>query len=102
MKALSFLLVPATALALTTVLANVSSLNLSMSASQAANGPFRDGLYLGTLAARSGEAPHIAFGRWAQPHDRESFAAGYRQAYADTVATRPEKVKTASEATLVR
>jgi hypothetical protein len=90
MKALSFLLVPATALALTTVLVNASNINLSTSASQAANGPFRDGLYLGTRAARGGEAPHIAFGRWAQSQDRESFSAGYRQAYADTVATDPK------------
>ncbi len=49
-------------------------------------GPFRDGLYLGRLAAERGEGPHISLGRWSNPANRELFAAGYRQGY-DEAAT---------------
>lgn len=47
-----------------------------------ADGAFRDGLYLGRLAAQHGVQPHITVGRWSTPHDRDSFAAGYRMGYA--------------------
>ncbi len=49
-------------------------------------GAFRDGLYLGRLAAGRGEDPHISLGRWSSPANRELFAAGYRQGY-DEAAT---------------
>jgi hypothetical protein len=42
---------------------------------------FRDGMYLGKLAAQKGEPQHIAVARWAFDADRESFAAGYTQGY---------------------
>ena len=66
------------------------------------NAAYRDGLYLGRLDAEQGRPQQISSGRWAQLHDRESFTAGYRQAYADTAALRVEKVKGTAEATLVR
>lgn len=56
----------------------------SFSARQTAqntSGPFRDGLYLGELAATSGETPHISSGRWSASADQEAFAAGYEQGY---------------------
>jgi hypothetical protein len=102
MRALSFLSVLAFAIALTVMLANTSNGNKSMTTSQAVNGPFRDGLYLGTRAARRGEAPHVASGRWAQSQDRQSFAAGYRQAYPDPDGARSKKVKGVPEASPVR
>jgi hypothetical protein len=56
---------------------------------QATNGAFRDGLYLGRLAAeRGGIAPRVARGRWATAEDRTSFTAGYERGYNDVVASR--------------
>jgi len=48
---------------------------------QATNGPFRDGVYLAKLAAQNGEPPHISAGRWSAGADRESFVAGYKRSY---------------------
>ncbi len=47
----------------------------------ATDGAFRDGLYLGKLAVKSGAASHPAIGRWSREQDRASFVAGYRQGY---------------------
>jgi hypothetical protein len=49
------------------------------SISQIANGPYRDGLYLGTLATKRGRHVGIPTGRWAQPEDRAAFAAGFQE-----------------------
>jgi hypothetical protein len=57
-------------------------------AAQSTDGAFRDGLYLGTLAAGRGAESHIAIGRWATPEDRSSFTAGYQQAYSEFLASR--------------
>lgn len=47
----------------------------------AADGAFRDGLYLGKLAAENGEPARPAIGRWSTEHDRSMFTAGYRRGY---------------------
>jgi hypothetical protein len=57
-------------------------------AAQTTDGAFRDGLYLGTLAAERGAAPHVAIGRWATAEDRMSFTAGYQQGYNEFLASR--------------
>ncbi|HEX8924723.1 MAG TPA: hypothetical protein VF786_02970 [Terriglobales bacterium] len=44
---------------------------------------YRDGLFVGERAATKGEASHVAVGRWATPHDRDAFLAGYSQAFAE-------------------
>jgi len=49
---------------------------------QATNGAYRDGLFLGRLAARRGDPGHTSVGRWAREADRPAFAAGYQQGYA--------------------
>lgn len=49
---------------------------------QATDSAYRDGVYLGELAARQGENPRIASGRWATQANRQSFAAGYEKGYA--------------------
>jgi len=51
----------------------------------AANGAYRDGLYLGGLAAERGQSPHIAFGRWSKDADRNSFIEGYKGSYERTI-----------------
>lgn len=57
-------------------------------ASQATDGAFRDGLYLGKLAADRGAESHIAIGRWATAGDRGSFTAGYQRGYNEVLASR--------------
>jgi len=55
---------------------------------QTTNGAFRDGLYLGRLAAEGGIAPRVARGRWATPEDQASFTAGYERGYKAVLAGR--------------
>jgi len=57
---------------------------------QITDGPFRDGLYLGRLAAEGGSEPYVAIGRWATAEDRSSFAAGYHRGYSELLASRSE------------
>ena len=47
----------------------------------AADGAFRDGLYLGKLAAEGGRPSRPATGRWSNDQDRSRFTAGYRRGY---------------------
>jgi hypothetical protein len=51
----------------------------------AADGAFRDGLYLGKLSAENGRAPRPAIGRWSTEHDRSMFMAGYRRGYDESL-----------------
>jgi len=51
----------------------------------AADGAFRDGLYLGKLAAESGQQLRPAIGRWSTDRDRAMFTAGYRRGYNETL-----------------
>jgi hypothetical protein len=53
----------------------------------AADGAFRDGLYLGKLSAENGEAPRPAIGRWSTEHDRSMFTAGYSRGYNDSLSS---------------
>jgi len=53
-----------------------------------ANGAFRDGLYLGKLAARKGEQPHVAIARWARDEDRAAFREGYERGFGQTLIDR--------------
>jgi hypothetical protein len=59
------------------------------SVAQMTDGAFRDGLYLGRLAAERGDEPHVAIGRWATLQDRTSFTTGYQRGYSDFLASRP-------------
>ena len=52
---------------------------------QPTNGAYRDGVYLGKLAASRGDVAHIATGRWATAADRTAFSAGYQQGYASQI-----------------
>lgn len=53
----------------------------------AADGAFRDGLYLGKLSAERGRPMHPMTGRWSTEKDRASFVAGYRRGYNDFLAS---------------
>jgi len=47
----------------------------------ATDGAFRDGLYLGKLAAQSGHVQLPAIGRWSTEQDHALFIAGYERGY---------------------
>jgi hypothetical protein len=80
------------ALALTLGMGTASMLNINNHDSnepvQNADAAFRDGLYLGRLAAEAGTEPHIARGRWATLGDRALFSAGYQEGYSGSLASR--------------
>lgn len=59
----------------------------------AADGAFRDGLYLGKLAAANGEPARPAIGRWSTDHDRSLFTAGYRRGYSEYEGLQNENTK---------
>jgi hypothetical protein len=63
-----------------------------------ASAAFRDGLYLGKLAATQGGPIRVAIGRWATDGDRTLFAAGYQQGYHDFLANRSPAVGAARHA----
>jgi hypothetical protein len=58
----------------------------SVEASFAADGAFRDGLYLGKLTADRGQPFRPGIGRWSSQQDRAMFTAGYRRGYREVVA----------------
>jgi hypothetical protein len=47
----------------------------------ALDGAYRDGLYVGKLAAESGRRSRPPVGRWSGEKDRASFLAGYQRTY---------------------
>jgi hypothetical protein len=55
--------------------------NPSVDAQLNADKAFRDGLYLGRLAAASTQQPRPEVGRWSTDPDRGTFTAGYRRGY---------------------
>jgi hypothetical protein len=64
------------------------SQNVNDNTSQISSAAFRDGLFLGRLAAEHGEAPHIATGRWKTQDDQALFVTGYQRGYSESLATR--------------
>lgn len=53
----------------------------------AADGAFRDGLYIGKLAAKGGQLARPPIGRWSNERDRASFVDGYRRGYTAVLAS---------------
>lgn len=51
----------------------------------ATDAAFRDGLYLGKLAAQTRQLRPAPTGRWSTGHDRALFAAGYQRGYHDSL-----------------
>jgi hypothetical protein len=68
------------------LLANHRNSNQSAEARLAADGAFRDGLFLGRLAAKNGQPLSPPTARWSGKQDRASFTAGYRRGYTEIVA----------------
>jgi hypothetical protein len=55
--------------------------NTNLEARMQADGAFRDGFYLGKLAAESGRARRPAIGRWSAERERVTFTSGYLRGY---------------------
>ena len=53
------------------------------------DGAYRDGLYIGQLAARRGRASRPPIGRWSSEADRASFLAGYEHTYNSGISQLP-------------
>jgi hypothetical protein len=53
---------------------------------QATTAAYRDGAYLGKLAAQNGDPAHVSIARWSTAANRELFSAGYESAYAEQTA----------------
>jgi hypothetical protein len=66
-----------------------SSATVAQTVDQNNDAAFRDGLYLGRIAAEAGAAPYIAIGRWLTAEDRASFTEGYQRGYNEVLASRP-------------
>jgi len=78
------------ALALAVCLATTASLrggghpaaaNAGVPSEFVTDGAFRDGLYIGRMAAAEGKPQHPLVGRWSSEKDRASFLAGYLAGY---------------------
>ena len=85
-KIIAFALALAVGLGTTAVLANsgpAAQQRQREDAQKATDGAFRDGLYVGRLAAESGRPLLPQIGRWSSDRDRTSFIAGYRRGYDD-------------------
>jgi hypothetical protein len=52
------------------------------------DGPFRDGLFVGKLAAERGQAMRPPVGRWSSERDRAAFAAGFSRGYGELLTVR--------------
>jgi hypothetical protein len=88
MKKLSiYTLVIVASLGATAMLATSGQTPAPIPASEArfaADGAFRDGLYVGKLAAEQGQPMRPSVGRWSTAHDRSTFSAGYRRGYGES------------------
>ena len=89
-KLFTYALALAVCLGTTAMLANsgrAARQGQSTDAPMTTDGAFRDGLYVGRLAAEAGRPLHPQIGRWSKEGDRASFVAGYRRGYNDFVAS---------------
>jgi len=89
-KLLTFALAIAVSLGTTAIVSYSNRSAISAPNSEASfdrEGAFRDGLYLGKLAAAHGEPRRRpAIGRWSDDRDRLLFAAGYHRGYDEALA----------------
>lgn len=86
-KVFTLVLAAAVSMGTTALLANSGrAVRQASDAQLNADGAFRDGLYLGRLAAEGGKRLPPQVGRWSTEKDRTAFVAGYGRGYNDAVA----------------
>lgn len=87
-KIFTFALAVAVSMGTTALLANNRrAMQPTAEAQRNCDGAFRDGIYLGRLAAQSGQSLPPQIGRWSTEKDRSAFLAGYRRGYGNAVAS---------------
>jgi opacity protein-like surface antigen len=89
-KIFTFTLAIAVCLGTTAMLAShdrAVRLSQKTSVPPASDAAFRDGLYVGKLAAEAGRPLHAPAGRWSRDADRTSFVAGFQRGYNETLAS---------------
>lgn len=87
-KLLACALAIATALGTTAMLSNNKGTihsNEPVQARLESDGAFRDGFYLGKLAAESGRPMRPSVGRWSTDEDRARFVSGFRRGYNESL-----------------
>jgi len=67
----------------TSVKPQAAATSQSRAPDQLLSAAYRDGLYVGKLAAQRGEQRLAPVGRWSAQSDREAFLAGYEQSNAE-------------------
>ena len=90
-KVFTFTLAFAVCLGTTAMLAShdrTVRLSQKTNAPLAADAAFRDGLYVGKLAAEAGRPLHAPAGRWSREADRASFVGGFQRGYNETLGNR--------------
>jgi hypothetical protein len=84
-RASTYVLATVVCVATTAMLATsrsaIHSSSTSVNAQLESDGAFRDGLYLGKLAAESGLPMSPEVGRWSTNQDRATFSTGYQRGY---------------------
>jgi hypothetical protein len=88
-KLATYALVMTASLGTSAMLGNLKrapSPDLSAESRLAANGAFRDGLYLGKLAAENGQPRRPPVGRWSTEQERATFTSGYERGYIESPA----------------
>lgn len=88
-KLSTYVLAIAVSLGTTAMLANSSRTvkpYVNDEARLASDGAFRDGMYLGRLAAESGQPLRPTIGRWSSDQDRATFTSGYHRGYNNALA----------------
>lgn len=88
-KLVSYAIVIAVSMGTSAMLDNrkrATSPDASAESRLAVNGAFRDGMYLGKLAAANGEPQRPPVGRWSREQDRATFTAGYERGYIESLA----------------
>ncbi len=89
-KLFTFTLAFAVCLGTTAMLAShdrAVRLSQKTSAPLASDAAFRDGLYVGKLAAEAGRPLHAPAGRWSKEADRASFVTGFQRGYNETLSS---------------
>jgi hypothetical protein len=90
-KLFIFALAIAVSLGTTAMLANSARVGTkppTIDALLANDAAYRDGLFVGKLAARQGRTMRPLIGRWSSQKDRVSFVMGYERGYNEVVSAR--------------
>lgn len=96
MKTISAVAVGLVLIAVAGICRNTNRLNTPLT--ELTSSAYQDGIYLGGMAAKNGEVPHVTSARWSADKDRALFGAGYEQGYTDILMARKDTASVTSAA----